>query len=213
MIKLIIFDYDGVIADSFSTVYEVYKTIRDELDVVLPDTIEEFRKVYGYDFHECYRNLGMSPDKQKKAAEIFRREIITKEPIIFDGIKEVLSWASKHYTVTLVSSNYTDEVLKKLKNYGVDTYFSMLVGQEYKACEIDKSKEFTTILEKYNCRGNETVVIGDRTSDYIAGITAGIEHIILVEYGWGYEKHKFPDIRFTINKPLQLIDAVREIDK
>ncbi|MBB6214763.1 HAD superfamily hydrolase (TIGR01549 family) [Anaerosolibacter carboniphilus] len=208
MIKLIIFDYDGVIVDSFSNVYDVYKIICDELVVTLPDTVEEFRKIYGYDFRECYKNLGLCSEKQKRAMEIFEKEIITKKPDIFDGVKEVLEWARERYTLTLVSSNFLEEISKKLKSYDIENYFSMIVSSE-----MDKTKEFITILEKYNLKGDEVIVIGDRISDYDSGKKAGIEHILLVEYGWGYDKHKFPECKFIINEPLHLIDAIREIDK
>ncbi|MFL0195251.1 HAD family hydrolase [Clostridium sp. WILCCON 0269] len=213
MIKLIIFDYDGVIVDSFSNVYDIYKIIGSELNVKIPSTIEEFRNVYGYDFHECYKNLGMDVNKQKKAVEIFKREIITKKPDLFQGIKDVLKWAYNNYKLVLVSSNYNDEVVQKLTSHNIDKYFSGIIGHKYGQCELDKSKEFKSMLDKYNVNSNEAIVIGDRLCDYDSGILAGINNIILVEYGWGYDKNKFENNnKLIISKPMQLIDAIKAID-
>ena len=43
-------------------------------------------------------------------------------------------------------------------------------------------------------------MIRDRTVDYDEGIKVGIksDHIILVEYGWGYDKNKIKQ-KFIVN--------------
>ncbi|MGH4124713.1 MAG: HAD family hydrolase [Clostridium sp.] len=207
MIKLIIFDYDGVIVDSFPTVYDIYKTIGNKLNVKIPDAIDEFRKSYGANFSECYKNLGMDIDEQKKAMKIFGEEIGNQNPEIFYGIKDVLSWANTYYNLILISSNYTKEVIQKLIKYNIYKYFSFIDGN----CTTDKSKKFKLILEKYKLKTNEVIVIGDRLSDYSSAIEAKIEHIILVEYGWGYDRSKYPNNKFVINEPIQLIDAIKKI--
>lgn len=213
MIKLIIFDYDGVLVDSFPNIYEIYKVMGKELDVKIPSNIEDFRDIYGYDFHECYKNLGMDLNKQQKAVEIFRKEIITKKPNIFNGIKDVLEWAYNRYRLVLVSSNYKEEVMQKLSDYKIDKYFSGIIGHKYGHQELDKSQEFKCVLHQYNVKKNEVIAIGDRLSDYDSAKRIGIKNVILVEYGWGYDKNKFQNNnRLVINKPKQLIDAIKNID-
>lgn len=213
MIKLIIFDYDGVLVDSFPNIYDIYKVIGSELDVKIPSTIEEFRNVYGYDFHECYNNLGMDANKQKKAVEIFRKEIITKKPGIFPGIKGVLSWASSRYKLVLVSSNYKEEVLQKLSSYSIDKYFSDIIGHKYGHQELDKSEEFKIVINEHKVTADEVIAVGDRLSDYDSAKKAGIKNVILVEYGWGYDKSRFENNnKLIIKKPVQLINAIKTID-
>ena len=213
MIKLIIFDYDGVLVDSFPNIYDIYKVIGSELDVKIPSTIEEFRNVYGYDFHECYNNLGMDANKQKKAVEIFRKEIITKKPGIFSGIKGVLSWASSRYKLVLVSSNYKEEVLQKLSSYSIDKYFSDIIGHKYGHQELDKSEEFKIVINEHKVTADEVIAVGDRLSDYDSAKKAGIKNVILVEYGWGYDKSRFENNnKLIIKKPVQLINAIKTID-
>jgi len=86
MIKLIIFDYDGVIVDSFKTVYEVYKIICQKLGVKKPKNIEVFRNIYGYNLIECQENLGIAPANFKKAGKIFEEEVVKKNPKLFNGM-------------------------------------------------------------------------------------------------------------------------------
>ena len=155
MIKLVIFDYDGVIVDSFATIYDIYKIIGSKLNVKIPDSIDEFRKLYGADFSECYKNLGIDIEKQKRAMEIFEEELTNKNPEIFPGIKDVLNWANNYYDLILISSNYTKEVIQKLKNYNIHKYFSFIDGN----CAINKSKKFEFILEKYNLKTDRKSVV------------------------------------------------------
>ncbi len=64
MIKLIFFDYDGVIVDSFPTIYNVYRVMVRELGIKkFPDTLEEFCQIYGRNYRKCYENLGIPVEK------------------------------------------------------------------------------------------------------------------------------------------------------
>lgn len=213
MIKTIIFDYDGVLVDSFSNVHQVYRVIGRKLGVKIPDTVEQFRKIYGYDFHECYRNLGLNAKQQKQAVKIFEGEILSKEPAVFEGIDEVLSWAGKRYRLVLISANFAAEVRNKLHTNGLEHYFSSILGQEFGGGEVNKSDEFAAVLNQYNCKAEETVVIGDRRSDYDAAKRAGIDQIILADYGWGYDRSKIPDRIYHVCKPIQLISVIQQLDQ
>ena len=60
MVKWIIFDYDGVIVDSFPIVYEIYKMMCLKLNKEFPKDIEGFKKVYDHTSSGCYNHLGFS---------------------------------------------------------------------------------------------------------------------------------------------------------
>ena len=59
-------------------------------------------------------------------------------------------------------------------------------------------------------------MIGDRNIDFDKGVEAGLlaENIILVEYGWGYDRSKMENNqKFMVNKPSDLIPAIKYIEK
>ncbi|MDD9149098.1 HAD family hydrolase [Sporolactobacillus sp. CQH2019] len=207
MIKLIIFDYDGVIVDSLFAVYDIYLTIGKKLNVVMPATIDAFKKIYTDDFRECYRHLGIVDENQKKAVKIFKEELEKKTPQLFQGIREVLTWASHDYRLVLVSSNYTHEVIKNLENEGIRKYFALVEGNS----AIDKSEKFGHVLKTFDVAPDEAIVIGDRTADLLSAQETNIKNVILVDYGYGYDRTKFHN-QMTVNQPLDLISLIKAID-
>ena len=63
MIKLIIFDYDGVIVDSFLNVHKVYQIACQKLGKQCPSNLDEFRKIYGHNSIEAKKNLGFNKEE------------------------------------------------------------------------------------------------------------------------------------------------------
>lgn len=211
MIKLIIFDYDGVIVNSFKTVYEVYKTICKELGVDHPKNIEVFRNIYGYNLIECHKNLGIAQKNFKKSLKIFEREIVKKNPKLFRGIKHVLKTLNKNYILIQITANHKKEALQKLKKYDLLKYFSYVDGAEGQK-RFFKPKVINQIAKKYKARKNEIIYIGDRNVDYSAGKKAGLKNILIVDYGWGYDKNKIPRQKYIIKKPEGLLKAIKHIN-
>ena len=184
MIKLIIFDYDGVIVDSFYNVFDIYKIICEKLGKKFPENIEEFRKIYLRGYKQFQKKMGFSEDDEEKAEELYKNEILKKSPKIFEGIDLVIKELSKRYILTMVSASYKEEVISKLRGFKLDKYFKMVIGKEDTGREpLHKHMVFTKIMKEFNVKKEEILVIGDRMGDYTHAIEAGISKVIMVEYG------------------------------
>src|SRR3989344_1301843 len=191
MIKLIIFDYDGVIVDSFPNTYETYKVIAKKLNKKFPKNIDEFRKIYGYSYTECYKNLGIVPSEHELAERIYKEESAKLKPILCEGIEEVLKTLKKSYPLVLLTANYRQNVITKLKSFNLSKYFDSVIGKvKTETLPLSKTEEFIKIMKDYYATQDETIIIGDREIDYHHAQEAGIKNIIIVKYGWGYDKKK-----------------------
>lgn len=207
MLKAIIFDYDGVIVDSFPNVFEVYKKICVRFGVSCPKNIEDFRITYGYNFTECLNNLGIGENDFDEAFSIYGKEIIKMKHGTFDDILGVIGALSKKYKLYLVSSSHSEEILPKIKQFGLTNIFEKIYcGADQK---IPKSKLLQILLTECNYSPNEVFSIGDRAIDYDSSRKAGLtdENIILVNYGWGLDRSRIGNARVAEN-PKEILKLI-----
>ncbi len=209
MLKVIIFDYDGVIVDSFPAVHKVYRNISEKLGKRCPKRFSEFKKAYGTNSRELMKRLNFTSDEKAKADAIYREEILKQKPKIFPKIGEVIKDLSKKYKLVLVSSSPHEEVSSKLKSLGVSDFFALTVGGK-ELGPMKKSEALIKLIKDLSINKEDAVMIGDRIHDYRDAKEAGIDKIILVEYGWGYDKNQIPEHKqkVTVNTPSDLIKAI-----
>ena len=218
MIKTILFDYDGVIVDSFSSVHNVYKIICNKLGKECPLDIEEFRKDYGLSQIQFMDSKNFSDNDKENADLIFGEEILKQNHTTYDGIKEVILNLSKKYKLVIVSSNFIVEIKKRLGNLGLIEAFSEIIGEEVGRNGkgiFQKAPAIKELLERDRVVGEEAIMIGDREVDYLEAKKAGVANVILVEYGWGYDKEKLFGYKqeVIVNCPEDILKAVETIDK
>ena len=206
-IKAIIFDYDGVIVDSFPSVFEVYKKVCNYFNVAIPGDIESFRIIYGRNYRECLKNLGIDEKNSLKVNLIFREEIVKMNHDIFAGMSDVIKKLKPKYRLYLISASHSDEVVAKLNKYKLLSFFEKIYcGADQGA---KKSEMFRDFFLENNFTNKEVVAIGDRQVDYDVAREVGIDenNIIMVTYGWGFDKTKVGGAKI-INKPQEIIDNI-----
>jgi len=212
MIKLIIFDYDGVIVDSFPNVHNVYKIICKKLGKSCPGDLEDFKKVYGHSSSECYSQLGFSEEEKIKGNMIFKEEILKKEPKPFEGIIEVLKELHKNYKLAVISSSYKEEVEQKLEKLGLLKLFDFILAKESHVGRFEKTESIKKIMDNLEIKSDEVLLVGDRNVDFIEGSKAELNNILLVDYGWGYNLEEIPEYKqkVLVKNPKDILKAVKE---
>lgn len=203
--KLVIFDFDGTLFDSYRALVPVYQEafhvigeectkeqVADYIHVSLQKVIEE-RKIMPPHLAPFVRTIIAALDYPKniELTDIFPE---TKETL--DKLKE------QGYTLAIMTGNSVLHISKVLKMFDVEKDFAILVGNDI----IEKPKPYPDgllfTLEKLNCPKEQAVYVGDSLNDMLAAENAGIKGILIDrknEYP-SYHKTKISSLSFLLKE-------------
>lgn len=200
--KLFLFDFDGVLADSLE-VYE--KTVKDCLkDIKQPliKTREEFLELFDDNFYESLKKKGIDLDEFMKAAEDILAQVKIKDMKPFPDVAPVIEELHKQHCLIVVSSNDYASIKEALDHFHYDGYFQDILGSDFM---FSKKEKILYAAKKCDAPLNNIYYVGDTTGDIKEGKQAGIK-TVGVTWGW-HSKEKMaaagPDYLF--DKPQELL--------
>src|SRR3989338_9580099 len=183
--NVIIFDFDGVFADSFDTFYPL---IRDGMGSVgFKLSSSQYKEFFIGNVHSGYRNF--IKDKKKLAAFLKIRkanydhyyyDAKTKAKLFSETGRFIKNVAKKHQ-LTIASSGYTKNVKALLGNYG--SYFSLILADSE-----PKENMIRKILNKFKASARKTIFVTDTVGDIKAAKKMKLKTIAV---SWGFQDAKF----------------------
>ena len=181
MIKALIFDFDGTIADTLPFAVNTAIELNRELKLLEEDKIdiEKFRGMSSEDF---YKSLGISKFKLFIYTFKFLNRLNKNIEglVTFDGLPEVLkTLKDKEIILGIVTSNTVGIVNKFIKDDQIE-YFDFI-----KQCRFvfGKGRKIKRIVRKLGIKNDEVIYIGDETRDIKAARDAGVK---VASVTWGY---------------------------
>ena len=179
MIKYIVFDFDGTIADSFNAMKEVVK--------------KEFKDISEEDF-ELLKNEGIKGMMKKKSVHIWKlpsmaikvkSKLKNKKNIkLFPEVIEVLGVLSRSYKLGILSSNTEENIIQNLEKNNIWNLFDFIFPQ---SSIFGKHKDMKKMCDEYRINPSEIIYIGDEDRDIVASKKAEIKNIAVT---WGYNSKK-----------------------
>ena len=196
MIKEIIFDFDGTIADSFEIIVNAFAKNKEKLGW----------NNFGDEEIKIYREKGVGELLKKSKASIFKiskvindgKKQITDQMTaikLFDGMKDVLLELKKKGLVLGIMSTNGEENIKKFLKHNEIEVFNYVVG---KGSLFGKSGIIKSILRKRKLNKKDVLYVGDEVRDIEACRKLGIKIIAVT---WGFNEEKL----LAKNKPDYLI--------
>ena len=187
MIKAVIFDFDGVIAESMDVKTEAFRELFKEYPENI-DEIERFHLDNGgmsrYDkFRYIYGNIlkeGLSEERFNELCLAFHNLVVDKvvEVPFVKGAKDVLDYCLGKYPMYIVSGTPEDEMREIVRRKALEKYFISVYGSPD-----SKAKLINGILKKDGYRPDEVLFIGDSKNDLDATVETGIPFIARINAG------------------------------
>lgn len=197
--KYILFDFDGVIADSFNLAFELNK-------ILYPNLTEElFRKTLEGHSNDFRKIMLTHPGMEENVADFdFFKEYALRmqsEIEIVPGIKETLQRLKKRYCLIIISSTLTAPIKEFLKKNGLGDIFLDIFGLDIHKSKIEK---FKIVLEKYAILPSNCLCITDTLGDILEASSLDIKSIGVT---WGFHTPK----TLLKGKPFRVVQKPREI--
>lgn len=146
MLRAIIFDCDGVIADTEPLHFAAFQEVLGEEGIAL--TKEAYLREYlALDDRGCFIKAHANHDKtlaHDRLEELIRRKAARLEPVmrrelrLFDGVAEFVRDAARSYPLAIASGALKHEVELVVTYGGIREYFQALVSAE----DVSRSKPY-----------------------------------------------------------------------
>ncbi len=186
--KNILFDLDGTLTDSKPGIVKSVQYALRCCGIDEPD-LEKLTSFVGPPLYKSFMSyLDCSEEDAKEVVECYREyyaETGLYENALYEGIDVLLyNLKEKGYKIILASSKPRIFVKRVLSYFRIMRYFDIVEGSELDGKNTDKAELIAHILEKWNLKVEECVMIGDRMHD-IQGAKANGMDSIAVGYGYG----------------------------
>jgi HAD superfamily hydrolase (TIGR01549 family) len=186
-IEAVIFDFDGVIADSKETIFRIYEAVSKEMGVEFYDSLSDFTKNLDGNYKHFYTKLGIMEKDFARANRIYKKHFLRLEEgiRIFEGMEEVLSsLRGKGFRIGISSNTHEFIVRTLLKKFGIEDFIECVIGGK----DINRLKPdpalITIVIKKLGVEPTHTAYVGDMEVDMIAGKAAKVGKLIAVSYGF-----------------------------
>ena len=192
--KIVLFDFDGVIVDSFDISYQAASKIHPEL------TREKQKDLFNGNIYDAEGEMGEK--NTSPANEVFFAEYV---PRLFDlvpvrGMAEVIEELGEVYQLIVVSSTISSPIQGYLEKYDLARHFDWIMGGD-----VHKSKtvKIQMVLDQYKARPEDCVFVTDTLGDMRE---AAICQVSSIGVTWGFHERE----RLQKGNFFALIDRVEE---
>ena len=206
MTKVIIFDFDGTLADTIDILLSITNRLSAEFGFKSA-TKEELAQLSNLNSWQILQYSGISIFKFPLLIRRLKAELHSQVPHIqlFPGIKEVLLELKKRgFQLGIITSNSRENVLGALEKNGLQDTFTFI----YSGSTFGKHKVINKWLRIENIHTEKVVYVGDEIRDIDAAKKTGIK---VIAVGWGFNSPQAlaaQNPNFLIERPQELIEII-----
>ena len=176
--KLIIFDFDGTLADTRQLIVNTMQQTIQELELA-PRTDDQCASMIGLPLKQAFTDLiSMTYEMGDQCAETYRRifnennasYVIPTFPNVIDTL---LHLSAEGYILTMASSRSRKSLLDFVQTMHLEKIFSYILGADDVIHAKPHPEPVLRTLEAFGCPPEEALVVGDTKYDIEMGRRAG----------------------------------------
>ena len=205
--KVIVFDFDGTIADTYQAIVDITNDLSSEFGYQ-PIDEEELLLLKNLSSKEIVKRAEISlfkiPFLVKRVQKELGGQIADLSPI--KGIESVLlELKQRNYILGIVTSNVRENVMLFLQKNNLEYLFDFI----YPGTNIfGKHRIINELVRKRKLNKTDVIYVGDETRDIRSARKSGIN---VIAVGWGFNSQEIlaeykPD--FLAVKPTELLEAI-----
>lgn len=186
--QLIIFDFDGTLADTTATILQTYRMAIESMGAPTRSDAE-CQATIGLPLKEGFRQLYPNQPEDwldccvETYHQIFESNKRQLRPQLYPGVYQTLKQlAGKGIQMSVASSRNRASLVEMCEDNGIAGFFSLILGAEDVTRAKPDPQPVLITLERLSQNADQTVVVGDMPVDIAMGHSAGC-HTIGVTYG------------------------------
>ncbi|PKO14310.1 MAG: HAD family hydrolase [Chloroflexi bacterium HGW-Chloroflexi-10] len=207
--KLVIFDFDGTLADSFPWFLTVFDELAERFNLPKMEK-KHLEKLREMDINHLLREYNIPLWKMVKIGNHLKKMMSNQiEKInLINGMQQVIdSLVAQEVRLAVVSSNAEENVRQVLGAHNAVHFEQFECGVSM----FGKKSKFLKVLKKTGINAQHTLCIGDELRDLVSAKQASIPFGAV---SWGYSSKETllahaPDEWFT--KPSQILQAINPL--
>lgn len=193
--QLVIFDFDGVIANSAKVTLEIWR-------IQCPHVTEaDFQKVWNYNINEGLKLMEHTPECRRDLDFFGLQEPYLHQIDIFPGMRDTVHELAAQYDLAIISSNLSAFIRALLEKYEIGHHFFDILGHDVHA---KKTEKIQMILADDRADPGQAVMITDTVGDIKEAREVGVGAIAV---SWGFQ----PKEMLTVGEPFRIVDRPADI--
>lgn len=196
----VLFDFDGVIVDSYAPAFEVHK-------MKCPHVTEaDFERRFEGNINEYDIQAEQHTPECRLDLDFFEHYLPKMDRItLVPGMDHVIAKLARDHSLVIISSTLTLPIRSMLERFGIAQYFRDILGNDTHHSKVEKMR---MVFDTYGVSPASCVFITDTLGDLREATHAGVGSIG-VTWGFHTEETLHTGAPFTIiRNPAEMISAV-----
>jgi HAD superfamily hydrolase (TIGR01509 family) len=173
MTRVVLFDWDGTLADTAEASYRCY--VRMFSEFAIPFDRDIYARTYSPNWYQTFRALGLGEEHWSRADERWLAHFAGERVDLLDGARELLeTLTARGFATGIVTSGSRKRVERELELHGLSAH----LHERVYGCEVREKKPhpegLLLCLDRLRMHARDAVFVGDSPEDIEMARAAGV---------------------------------------